>query len=224
MRAPFSPFFLERELYDLRLPFTIKLLLSVAPEVKIISEEETGKNFLAVFSEYNFQDFSSLRKYSACIKISEDPEIIRQDSRVKNDARIYLNDLYEKLQFTIRALFRRDESKLVAPIGYEKQDSLQKIVSEILTKRFPLCPKINSEFINREQISPIIRNTRKKILRDMISGDTSLGLRDAVARGEPAALHRSERVPVLASPRENRTLTTFRPVARRPCRWESARP
>jgi hypothetical protein len=155
-----------------------------------VTDERAKKNFLCVFSENTFQDLHLLKKYVACTRISEDPEILRQDSRVKNDARIYLNDLFEKIQFTIRSQFTREESKLTAPLTFDKQDSLQKIVSSILSERFPDCPKVNSEFINREHISPIIRNTRKKILRDMISGEPSLGLRDK-GYGPDVAIFRS---------------------------------
>ncbi|HMX35070.1 MAG TPA: hypothetical protein PKC66_22750, partial [Leptospiraceae bacterium] len=156
----------------------------------LVGEKDKKNKILSVFSEIAFHEIPLLKKYAACVKLSEDLELIRRDPRIKNDTKIYLSDLHDKLHFTLRSLFEKSKAKLVGSYNFDESESLSQIVSGILLKRFPHCPKVNSEFINRENISPIIRNTRKKILRDMIAGDLSLGSKEK-GYGPDVAIFRS---------------------------------
>lgn len=144
----------------------------------LLKNSETGRNLAGVFSRYSFAEEESLKKFEAAERLSEDPEVLRIDPRVSEDVKVFLSDIQERIEHSIQKLFRRDSAEITVHHDFvSSAEDLESTVSFILKKRYPYSPKINSEFVNREHLTPVIRNTRKKILRAMIAGDRTVNFR-----------------------------------------------
>ncbi|HNF14241.1 MAG TPA: hypothetical protein PK453_11265, partial [Leptospiraceae bacterium] len=144
----------------------------------LLKNSDTGRNLAGVFSRYSFTEEESLKKFEAAERLSEDPEVLRIDSRISEDVKVFLSDIHERVEHSVQKLFRRDSAEITVHHDFISQSQdLESVVSFILKKRYPSSPKINSEFVNREHLTPVIRNTRKKILRAMIAGDRSVNFR-----------------------------------------------
>ncbi|MCB1144912.1 MAG: hypothetical protein KDK54_21875, partial [Leptospiraceae bacterium] len=143
------------------------------------SKSEISRKIFVFFSTHSFRDPELIKRYAVVeLRISNNQELLSIDPRVESDLRILLSDLQEKVTLQLKNLFPADQPPIL-PVHFKKIEPLKydlsELLSAILAERFPNTPRINQELINRENITPIIRNTRKKIMRDMLEGETALG-------------------------------------------------
>jgi hypothetical protein len=158
----------------------------------IIREDDLGKSFVLISSKESFYHLDLFRRYEAVLLLKDDNELLSVDQRVSEDIKIYLSDLSEKIEQLLKSHFQFSSSTIVSHNSYKLTtfESLGGLISEIIKFRFPLCPKINCEFIVRESLSPVIRNTRKKLIRALLTGDHSHSTKDN-GYGPDVAIFRS---------------------------------
>ena len=139
----------------------------------LIREETFGKSFVLISSRESFYHLDLFRRYEAVQLLKEDPELLSVDQRVSEDIKIYLSDLSEKIEELLKSHFHLESSKIETHSSYSIPQfvSLSLLVSGLIKDRFPHCPKINCEFVVREHLSPVIRNTRKKLIRSLLIGE-----------------------------------------------------
>lgn len=138
-------------------------------KLKTIISEYSQNKFFLILPNQNFKEIQLLKKIYLAEKLMNDIGFINQDPQLKNDGMIYLNDLREKIEPVFKNIFLKSNSEFI-PASYNPEVSFNQYFSNCLSIRFPKSPKINSEFINRELLSPVIRNARKKIIREMLEG------------------------------------------------------
>ncbi len=152
---------------------TAKILL----EATAHSKELTFCIFIIANSSFVYSDI--LKKYCAAKTLSQNAEFLRKDPAILTDLQIHLSDLTLHLKDALKQHFDSDGIHITFNSSFnDNADRENGLLSQILKKRFPDTIKVNSELINRENISPNIRNARKKILRDILSGSEFLGTKE----------------------------------------------
>ncbi|MCB1144828.1 MAG: hypothetical protein KDK54_21450 [Leptospiraceae bacterium] len=138
-------------------------------------------NFIVFFAKQKIREPELLKKYAVLnLRLSNNRELISTDPRIESDIKLLATDLQDKIQSRINSIFPAELLPTLPRFtkGIPENSDLTVLLSAILRKRFPHYPKINNELINRENITPVIRNSRKKIIRDMLEGDISLGTKE----------------------------------------------
>lgn len=133
--------------------------------------------FLLVFPKESYTESLFIKKYVSALALQKDAQFLKSDPFIETDLKIHLSDLQEKIRIGLSQYFQEESWELHLPEKFlEIRNSQEKdVVSQILETRYSATPKINSELINRESITPPIRNARKKLLREMLAASPTLG-------------------------------------------------
>jgi len=116
---------------------------------------------------------SQLQKDPALV--GEDPMVLPELQQMTDDARQHLNRLMD------RVLIPSPSGPLWyaagEPLGVESRGQLRYVLSELMNRRFPDTPRINSEAIVRNRMTRPMMNARKKLLIGILerSGQADLG-------------------------------------------------
>ncbi|MCC5813913.1 MAG: hypothetical protein JJT78_04095 [Leptospira sp.] len=159
---------------------------------KTIIQHERCSGFLLIQPEQSFTELSYIKKYASALQLQKDSEFLKSDPMIETDLKVHLSDLQEKIHLSLTSLFHEGKYKIVLPSIYQEMltQHEEDLISNIMKQKYSESPKINSELINRETITPPIRNARKKILREMLSGSPDLGTQNN-GYGPDVAIFRS---------------------------------
>jgi len=136
----------------------------------LLRDAEIKENALFVLTHSPGLDLALLQRYAAARTLLGDKKFIEKDPRSREDLEMIAGDLHDGVEDALHQSFSAQNGELVdAGAGRTTaRGRLDQIVSARLKERYPHMPRINCELINRESISPNIRNARKKVIRGIL--------------------------------------------------------
>lgn len=140
-----------------------------------------------ILPEKNFLNVSILNKFAAISILKKNRSLISSDPKSILDLNIMESDLKESIKLNFKELFKFSNSKVLTETSLGK---LEDQVEEYIAGHFKYTPSFHMELINRESVSPNIRNARKKILRYIIAGSKNI-LKEFSGYGPEVAIFRA---------------------------------